>query len=260
MKNRLRELLRKGEPTLGTRFIIPWPGIIEVIGQTGVFDYVEFLAEYAPFDLHDLENFARAAELSGMSSMIKVDQEPRIFLAEKALAAGIQNILFTDVRSVEDAETAVRAVRMEPKGVNGVRPSRGVNYLFSPTTLKDAVKMCDDAVVAIMIERKTAVENLEEILSVDGIDMVQFGPSDYSVSIGLPGERNHPKVRDAELKTIKTALKMGISPRAEISSPKGAERYFELGVRDFSLHTDIRILYNWLKKNGNELKETLSKL
>jgi len=260
MKNRLRELMRKGEPTLGTRFMIPWPGLIELIGHTGVFDYGEFLAEYAPFDLHDLENFARAAELVGISSMIKVDQEPRLFLAERALAAGIQNILFADVRTVEDAETAVRAVRMEPKGVNGVRPSRGVNYLFPPTTLKDVIEVCNDAVVAIMIERNSAVENLEEILSVDGIDMVQFGPSDYSVSIGLPGERNHPKVRDAELKTIKTALKMGISPRAEISTPKAAERYIELGVRDFSLHTDVRILYSWLKEEGDELRKTLSKL
>jgi len=260
IKNRLRELLRKGEPTIGTRILIPWPGVIELIGYTGIFDYVEFLAEYAPFDLHDLDNFARAAELANLSSMIKIDQEPRIFLAEKALAAGIQNVLFADVRTVEDAENVVRAVRIEPKGVNGVRVSRGVNYLFPPATVKDVVKVCEDAVVAIMVEKKSTVENLEEILSVDGIDMVQFGPSDYSVSIGHPGERNHPKVKEAELKTIKTALKMGISPRAEINSPEDAERYIKLGVRDFSLSTDIRVLYNWLKENGDKLRKTLSKI
>lgn len=258
--NKLRELLDKGEPTLGTRFLIPWPGVIEIIGYTGVFDYVEFVSEYAPFTLHDLDNFARAAELVNISTMIKIDQEPRTFLAERALAAGIQNILFADIRSVEDAEAVVRAVKTEPRGINGVRVSRGVNYLFPPTTVKDVVKVCKDAVIAIMVERKSAVENLEEILSVDGIDMVQFGPADYSVSIGVPGERNHPKVQEAEIKTIKTALKMNVRPRAEIRRPEDAEKYIKLGVRDFSLNTDIRILYGWLKENGEKLKETISKI
>ena len=72
-ENKLRELLRKGEPTLGTRMLIPWPGVIEIIGYTGLFDYVEFLGEYAPYHLHDLDNFARACELAGLSSMIKID-------------------------------------------------------------------------------------------------------------------------------------------------------------------------------------------
>lgn len=258
MKNRLRDLIKRGEPTIGTRFMTPWPGIIEVIGETGVFDYVEFLAEYAPFDLHDLDSFARAAELKGISSMIKVDQEPRTYLAGRAIAAGIQNILFTDIRTIEDAETAVKAVRMEPKGIHGARSSRGVNYRLPPITLMDVVETCEDAIIALMIERKDAVENLEDILSVEGIDMVQFGPSDYSVSIGLPGERNHPKIKEAELKTIKTALDMGIRPRAEISDPQSAERYIKLGVKDFSLHTDIRILYDWLKEKGSMLKKIIS--
>ena len=93
-QNRLREKLRKGEPTIGTRIMIAWPGLAEIVGNAGAYDYVEFLAEYGPFDLGDLDNLARAAELVGISSMIKIDQEPRTFLAGRALAAGIQNVLF----------------------------------------------------------------------------------------------------------------------------------------------------------------------
>lgn len=252
--------MRKGEPTLGTQNLIPWPGVIEVIGQTGVFDYVEFLGEYAPFDLHDLDNLARAAELVGISSMMKIDQELRTYLAERSLSAGIQNVFFADIRTVEDTEEAVRAVRPEPKGVYGVRMDRRAGYVFSTATVKDLVKICEDAVIGIMIEKKSAFENLEEILSVDGIDMVEFGPSDYALSLGMPGEKNNPKVRDAELKTIKTALEMGISPRVEIRPPEDTERYIKLGVRDFSLNTDVEILYSWLKENGDKLKRALSRL
>ncbi|MFQ6095684.1 MAG: HpcH/HpaI aldolase/citrate lyase family protein [Candidatus Bathyarchaeia archaeon] len=259
-ENRLRNLMRKGEPTMGTRVLIVWPGLVEVIGYTGLYDYVEFLAEYGPFSLHDLDNFARAAELVGLSTMIKMDQEPRTYMAGRALASGIQNFLFADIRTVEDAEEAVKAVRAEPKGKSGVRMDRRIGYVGATASRADVVKMCDDAVVALMIEKKSAVENLEEILSVEGIDMVQFGPSDYSLSIGLPGETSHPKVKDAELKTIRTALKMDVAPRAEIGSPEDAEKYIKLGVRNFSIGTDVRVLYNWWKKNGEELKKILSNL
>ena len=259
-ENRLRDLMRKGEPTLGTRVLIVWPGVTELIGYTGVYDYVEFVSEYAPYDLHDLDNLARAAELVGISSMIKIDQEPRSYIAERAMAAGIQNFLFADIRTVKDAEEAVRAVRAEPRGISGYRMDRRVGYVGSLASAADVVKMCDDAVVALMIEKKAAVENLEEILSVEGIDMVQFGPADYSISIGLPGETGHPNVKEAELATIRTALKMDVAPRAEIGGAENAKRYIELGVRNFSLNTDVRILYDWWKKNGTELRRILSNM
>lgn len=259
-QNRLRNLMKKSKPTIGTRILIVWPGVTELIGYTDMYDYVEFVSEYAPYDLHDFDNLARAAELVGISSMVKIDQEPRTYIAERALAAGIQNILFADIRTVEDAEEAVRAVRAEPKGFNGIRMDRRVGYVGCTASAADVVKMCEDAVVALMIEKKSAVENLEEILSVEGIDMVQFGPSDYSLSIGLPGETSHAKVKEAELKTIKTALKMNVAPRAEIRNPEQAKKYIGLGVRNFSLNTDITILYDWWKNNGSELKTILSNL
>ncbi len=259
-KNKLRDLLDEGRPTLGTRVIMVWPGLVEVIGYTGLYDYAEFLAEYGPFSLHDLDNFARAAELVGLSTMIKIDQDPRTYIAGRALASGIQNFLFADIRTADDAEEAVKAVRAEPKGRSGYRLDRRTGYVGATASAADVVRMCDEAVVALMIEKKSAVDNLEEILSVEGIDMVQFGPGDYSISMGLPGETNHPRVREAELRTIKTALGMGVAPRAELRVPEEAQRYIELGVRNFSLNTDLRIVYEWWKMNGNEMRTVLSKL
>ena len=259
-KNKLRELIRKGKPTIGTRVLTPWPGIIEVIGHTGVVDYVEFLGEYAPWDLHDLENIARATELFDMSSMMKVDQEPRGFIAQRALGAGIQNILFADVRNVEDARECVRIVKPETpktKGIHGAHMRRSVGYVLEGGS-PEYVKAMDEAVVVLMIEKKEAVDNLEEILSVKGIDMVQFGPSDYSLSLGIPGQKSHQDVKEAEIKVIKTALKMGIRPRAEVKNLENIQRYIDLGVRDFSISTDVVILYQWLKENGENLRKMLS--
>ncbi len=262
LRNKLRELLKKDEPTLGTHIHTTWPGIIEVIGHTGVFNYVEFTSTYAPYDLFTLENMARAADAVDLSLMIKVDLEPRAYLAQKAISSGFHAILFADLFDAEDAEECVRAVKTEPKGVNGFGLWRVAGYVFlhegKQIPIKDYTRYLNEIVIAVMIERKTAVENLEEILSVEGIDMVQFGPGDYSISIGHPGELAHPKVREAEIKVIKTALDFGVRPRVECDV-KDMKRYIDLGVKDFCIGTDVEIISNWCLEAGKEAKRLLFK-
>ncbi|UCH01594.1 MAG: 2,4-dihydroxyhept-2-ene-1,7-dioic acid aldolase [Candidatus Bathyarchaeota archaeon] len=251
--NKLRELLNQNKPTLGTHFLCPWPGMVEVIAAAGQVDYVEFSGEYAPYDLHDLENLARACDATGLSSMMKLDQQPRTFLAQRALGSGIQSLLFADIRRVEDAEECINAVRMETpteKGVHGCHMRRSVGYVVEPGSTA-YVNAMNDTVIAFMIEKKAALDNLEEILSVQGVDMIQFGPCDYSISIGVPGQFNHPKVKEAELKAIKTAVKMDIRPRVELDwgfTETDVRKYMDLGVRDFCIGTDVTIVYHWIKE------------
>ncbi len=256
--NRLRELLDAGKPSIGTRVHSIWPSVVEAVGHTGAFDYVEFLAEYAPFDLHGLDNFCRAVELFDMSAVIKIDQQPRGFLAQRGIGAGFQGVLFADCRSVDDVRECVRIVRPETPedgGIHGVGARRFtyMGYGGSP----EYVQALRDVVVMIMIEKRSTVDQLEEILTVDGIDMVQWGPSDYSMSIGRPGEKDAPEVKAAERKVFKTALEMRVQPRAEITSIDQAQRYLDIGVRHFSLGTDISILYNWWEKEGGALREAV---
>jgi 4-hydroxy-2-oxoheptanedioate aldolase len=260
--NRLRELLNAGQPTIGTHLHNIWPGITELVGLSGAFDYVEFVAEYAPYDLHGLDNLGRAIALHPhMTGMMKIEQEPRTYLAVRALGAGIQNLLFADVRSVADVEQCVAAVRAETPetgGRHGCGMRRDVGYLLDVAT-PAFVQALDDAVIAIMIEKRAAVENLEAMLSVKGVEMIQFGPGDYSMSIGVPGQFSHPKVREAEKYVIETALAMGIHPRAEIDHPSQAERYLEMGVRHFCIGNDMQILYDWYKSSGKGMAELLGR-
>jgi 4-hydroxy-2-oxoheptanedioate aldolase len=260
-ENHLRKLLSAGKPSLGTRLQIAWPTVIELVGHSGAFDYVEVLAEYAPYTHFSLENQGRAIDLfDSMSGMIKIEQESRQHLAVRAMSAGIQNLLFTDIRSDADAKECVRYVRAETPelgGLRGVGQGRDVGIVLEGGS-RAFVQSTEDAVVAIMIEKKMAVENLEAILSVEGVDMAQFGPADYSVSIGLAGQRAHPAVREAEAHTIETALSLGVAPRAEIQHPRDAERYLEMGVRHFCMGTDMRTLFDYWKVNGAEMREILS--
>ena len=89
--NKLRQLLDEDRPSVSTHIHTTWPSIVEAIGHTGIYDYVEFVGEYGPYDLHDLDNLCRAAELHDLGMMIKVDQEPRGFLAQRAIGSGFQS-------------------------------------------------------------------------------------------------------------------------------------------------------------------------
>lgn len=257
--NKLRSLLQSGKPTLGTRLQSSWPSMVEVVGHTGLFDYVEFLAEYAPYTLHDLDNFCRAAELYDMGSLIKIDAEPRQYLAQRAIGAGFEGVLFADSRSAEDARQCVRIARPETPedgGLYGAATRRFAYMGYSGNA--EYVQALRDVVVVLMIEKVPAVDHLEEILSVGGIDMVQWGPADYSMSVGAPGQRNSSEVKRTEKRVIETCLRMGIPPRAEIKSPDEASYYLDLGVRHFSLNSDINILFNWLTENGEKLRKMIS--
>lgn len=260
-RNRLRELLNQGKPTLGTHVIAPWPGIVEVIGHSGAFDYIEYVGEYSPFSLEQLDNFGRAIELfPNMSSMMKVEEQTRGFIATRAIDAGIQNVLFTDCRSAEDVRECIRLVRPETPeagGIHGSSMRRNVGYGLEGGS-EAWVKAMNDVVIAIMIEKKGAIENLEEILSVKGVDMVQFGPSDYSISIGKPGQRRSPEVQKAHQDMIEMALKKGVAPRVEIGSFEQAKPYIDMGVRHFCIGWDIRTIYQWCQQQAEGMRKLLA--
>jgi 2-keto-3-deoxy-L-rhamnonate aldolase RhmA len=256
--NRLRQLLKTDRPSIGTHIHATWPSMMEVIGHTGVYDYVEFVAEYGPFDLHDLDNLCRAAELHNLSSMIKVDQEPRGFIAQRAIGSGFQSVLFADCRTVDEVKECVRITRAdtpEDNGTYGVATRRFSYMGYGGGT--DYVQALREVVVVIMIEKSGTVDNLEEVLSIEGVDMIQWGGADYSMSIGKAGQRGDKSIRDAEKRVFETAIAMGVPPRAEIGSPEQAKYYIDLGVKHFCIGTDVHILYSWWKNNGDELRKVV---
>ena len=259
--NVLRERLREGKPTIGTHVMTLWPGMVEVVGYSGTMHYIEFSGEDAPYDLASLENFARAVDLfDHMSSMMKIEQEPRTWLAGRANGAGIQNLLFADIRSADDAREAVAAARPETPesmGIAGAGWKRDVGYGVGGSHA-DGAEQRQEGVVALMIEKPGAIDNLEEILSVEGVDMIQFGPGDYSVTQGRAGDSGHPDIQRVERHVNETAIKMGVRPRAEILHFEQARPYLDLGIIDFCVGWDVRTVHDYCRRQGDALAELLS--
>jgi 2-keto-3-deoxy-L-rhamnonate aldolase RhmA len=255
MENKLRQLLNQGKPTVGTHLSTAWPTMWEVVGNTGQFDYIEFGSQYGAWDLHDLDNLCRAAELTDTSTMIKIDRNPKDWIAQRAIAAGFHGILFADIMTVEEAVDCVRAVKLPPEGVNGFMGTRGIRP-------RDYVQHIDDIVIAIMVEKKTLMDRLEEVLAIEGIDMIQFGAADYGLSLRTPGQ---PYVRadymdqaiaDRE-RANQMAIDAGVRPRAEARSADQCQSYIEQGIRDFCIGWGRSIVAAWCTENGAKLREML---
>src|SRR5215813_15369441 len=164
-RNLLREKLSAGKPTVGTHILSAWPTLVELIGHSRQYDSVEFTAEYAPFTMHDLDNLGRALEVAGLAGMIKVEQTQWTHQAMRAIGSGFQSVLFADVRTVADAHACIAAVRAETPnsgGRLGVGMRRDVGTVLeggSPAY----VAALDDVVIAIMVEKRECVEELDAI-------------------------------------------------------------------------------------------------
>lgn len=260
-RNKLRKLLREGKPTIGTHYSCTWANLVEIVGNSQQFDYAEFTGQYGPYTLHDLEHLARACEITGMDAMIKIDQEPRTHIATRAIQAGFTAMLFADCRTAEDVRRCVQSVKLIPQGgINGVQYGRVMGYGIvrgQPVTLADYAKFIDEIVIAIMIETESLVAEIEDALSVPGIDMVQFGPSDFSVSIGRPGEGyKNAQITEAMERSYQAAKRKGIRIRAECSV-EDMQRWMDLGCLDFCIGSDTATISAWAQNTGKAIREKL---
>ena len=261
-ENKLRYHLEHDLPLLSTRLWSTQPFFWEAIGATGNFDYVEFVAEYAPYDFTDLPNMARAAELNDMGTMIKLDYQNRGFVAQKAIQAGFQSIMFVDHVNPDQVRESVNLVKPKTAGSTGVFGYPNGRYIGGQSHIPplDHVKRLNDIVLCFMIEKEDAVNNIEEICSIPGVDMIQFGPNDYCMSKGWNRADHVADFKEAERKCIEVALAHGVRPRCEIVTPADAEYYVKLGVKDFSLGDQLAKMKAFWNGEGKEMRAIVDDL
>jgi 2-keto-3-deoxy-L-rhamnonate aldolase RhmA len=260
LDNTLRGRFDDGKPTLGTHIQFADPDIAELVGDLGVFDYAEFVAEYTVLDMSLLYHFARAAQCGNLPLIIKPDQEGQGFWAQAALGAGFKGVLFTDVRTVEDVDAAHAVIAPD----NPERGGRmGVKLRRPALTGYDTAAYLADlesVVFLIMIEKNVTVENLDAVLErarERGVDMTQWGPADFGFSRGQPGLMATPEIQPFEEQVIAKSLDYGIRPRIEIGAVEQAQRYLDLGVRDFCIGWDRFILRAQFGALGEGMRKLL---
>ncbi len=203
MENILKEKLAKGQSVIGTFVSLGHPDVTEVLSRIG-FDWLLIDGEHSPIDLEMMQRMMQAMNGSGCTPIVRPQWNDMVII-KRILDLGAHGVLVPWVNTREEAEYAVRACKYPPKGLRGSGPRRA--GLFDPDYLKTAN---DEIMVIVQIETRTAVENVEEILAVDGIDAVYVGPMDLSLSYGLPGpDWNNAEYLAAFDRVLKFAKKAG---------------------------------------------------
>ena len=258
MKNSLREKLVQGKATMGTHYMSCDPDLPELIGDTGLYDYGEYCAEYSTFDMQLLYHMARAGQCADLPLMIKPDQEHQAFTAQAALGAGFKAVLFTDIRSVDDiwaCHHSIRADMPQSGGHMGVKLRRPALSKFEPDNYVDDLA---SVVFLIMIEKDIAVDDIDPILAAAkraGVDMTQWGPADFGFSRGQPGMMSTPEITPFEELVIAKSIEHGVAPRIEIGEVEEAKRFIDLGVRHFCIGWDRFIYRTALLQLGEGLRK-----
>jgi 4-hydroxy-2-oxoheptanedioate aldolase len=150
----------------------------------------------------------------------------------------------------------VRADTPEDKGFQGCVVRRNTGFVLEIGT-ETWIKSLREAVIAIMVEKESLVEQMDEVLSIEGLDMIQFGPCDFSVNVGRAGQMSSPEMQRKEKDVIELALKKGVHPRVEIHDFNQAQEFIEMGVRHFCIGWDLFTIYNWCKEQGKGLRKAL---
>lgn len=243
MVNKLKKVLDKGEVALGTAIFSCSPAIVEVAGYSGL-DFVRIDNEHSWRRDESMEHMIRAAYVAGITPILRIDRgDP--YIVRKALETGAGGILVPDITTKEEVEEVIKAAKFPPRGTRGYS-SLCFSGQWGAKGGEDWVDWSDnETLVGIMIENEEVIRELGEILSLDGLDFVLFGPSDYSMSLGLRGpQKNHPKVQDGLKKTIEVAGKYNKPVAIGVGQPweEEAKKYINLGCRMIEIGHDVVVL------------------
>jgi 4-hydroxy-2-oxoheptanedioate aldolase len=210
----------------------------EVISESG-FDWILLDTEHSPNEIPDLVTQLQAIQRGTATPIIRPAWNDAV-LAKRALDIGAQSLLFPYVQNVEEAKRAVASTRYPPQGVRGVSvAARASRYGRVPGYL---TKANDEICVLVQVETRTALDQIEAIAKVEGIDGVFIGPSDLAASLGHLGNPQHGDVQKAIESAVKRLKALGKPAGILTSNEDEARRYIEWGYRFVAVGADVGLL------------------
>jgi len=225
---RFAGLVGSSEVLSGTWIQTNAPETCEIASRAG-FDFVILDMEHGSFGIDSLPNLLRAVEAGGATAMVRVPDQDRIGIM-KALDAGAGGILVPGVKDRAEVEAIVAATQYAPRGTRGACPAtRGTGHGLVGWTDYIAWREAN-VIVSVLIETAEAVTNFEDIVMVEGLNAVTFGPFDLSVALGYGGDIHHPEVVRIQKELAAIALRHGVHVMPVIFASEGAAIAEEAGM------------------------------
>jgi 2-keto-3-deoxy-L-rhamnonate aldolase RhmA len=250
----LRKKVLAGECVYGTMIRLARdPGGPAIYAAAG-YDFVFIDMEHGCYNMETVADLIRGAKSVGIGTVIRVPRLETFFIS-RVLDAGAEGIMVPMTSTREDAETIARFSKYTPIGLRGMGGSIGMND-YIPGKAADYMKEGNEnTLIVAQIETRAAIDNIDAILSVEGIDVGLIGPNDLSISLGVPDQLNSEMVTKAIDKVVETAKKKGKASGIHIGSVEAIKKWREKGMTVLACSTDINFQYSAAKSTLEEMKK-----
>jgi 2-dehydro-3-deoxyglucarate aldolase/4-hydroxy-2-oxoheptanedioate aldolase len=251
-KNLVKQALAEGRMQLGCGYgQLRSPEIPRMLMSAG-FQWAFVDTEHGGFDLETVQDICRVSNLVGFVPIVRVTdlQYPMV---SRALDCGAKGIIFPRVESPEMLEKAVSWTKFPPVGIRGYGlTTMQTNY--EPLSIPEAIDHLNaNTLVAFQIETKRALDAREELLSVPGIDAVMIGPADLSISLGVPGEFQHPKMVEAMEAIRDTCVRHKVAPGTQTRTVTMAKFWRDRGMLFLGCNNEAGMLLERATEIAKEL-------
>jgi 4-hydroxy-2-oxoheptanedioate aldolase len=238
--NTAKQTLQEGKTVICIQPHFPSSELVEFLGYLG-FDCIFVDAEHGVVGVERAQEMVRAADAAGIPTIVRVPKDdPALILGY--LESGTGGVLVPHVNTPEQVRTVVQAVKYAPLGTRGAHSAtRAANYGLTQTSTEYFDQANRETMVAVMIEEVAAMENLDEILKVPGLDLCVIGAGDLSMSMGYPGQTDHPEVRGQVELALQKVRAAGVAAGAAARDGVGVRHLFERGFQ-FALVNAGRLL------------------
>lgn len=243
----LKKKLISGGLTVGSWITIESEEIAEIMSRMG-FDWLTVDMEHSAIDLAAAQRLVRTIDLNGCCPLVRVGENDEN-LIKRVMDMGAHGVIVPMVKTADDARRAVESVKYPPEGKRGVGLSRAQGYGLSFTEYQRW--LAKESVVVAIIEHIDALENLDEILSVDGIDATMIGPYDLSGSMGYPGQLERREVQEGIKRYLKACQKSGKPAGFHVVEPNKVilDQKIRAGCRFLAFGTDALFLARGIQGN-----------
>lgn len=233
MSKTLRERVRAGESLLGCFLNLHSPDLVEVLGLCGL-DYVILDMEHGLLGIAELVDLIRAAELAGLSTIVRV-QGTDLFQIGHVLDAGAQGVMVPRLRSAADVARVAEAARFAPRGNRGLASSvRACRYGFGKPA-QFALDSNESALVLVQVETKEALAQLESFLEVAEVDGIFIGPLDLSQALGITGQVGDPQLIGTMERIVQAARAKNVPVGTVTPSQESVQLWSKAGVQLFTI-------------------------
>lgn len=246
--NELLRRLHEKKTVIGMQCFTGSPALVEIMGYSG-FDWVSIDMEHTSISFADVEHLTRAAQCSGLIPLVRVlENDPMLIM--KSLDAGAAGVIIPHVQSAADLKKALASARFFPDGERGkCGQVRGSRYGADGVAWKDYWRKANQNVIVMpLVEERDGIENFDEILAVDGVDVLWLGIGDLAQSYGVPGA---DFTKDPLLSVAKTAIaktqaagKFLIAPSSPVHTNEYCRSLLDLGFKGISFGTDTSVFRN----------------